>query len=637
MAPPLTDHANHPGHAAIGRRDVGSTDRHVVRFYDDGEQLMELVGGFVAAAVARGDSSVVLATRPHQDALARRLEVDGIDLAGLSAAGRYVALDPDDTLGRILVEGWPDGVRFEEVVGGAVSGAARAAGSGRVAAFGEMVTLLWERGSSEAALRLEELWDDLVNRSALSILCAYPMRCFGRVAHRAGFQRVCDRHDRVLPVEGVATRPRPAERDRAIAELQQQAASLQAEIADRRRLERELQRRVQQLAEADRRKDEFLATLAHELRNPLAPIRMALTLHRSRPADGPRYLDIVDRQAENLARLVDDLLDASRITRGKIELRRERVGIDAIVSRALDATRDLLERRGHALALTLPGEMVEVSGDPVRLEQVLVNLLANAAKYTPAGGRISVDVEAPGGDAVIRVRDTGVGMSPELLDRVFDLFSQAERTIDRAQGGLGIGLTLARRLVELHGGTIVARSDGPGHGAEFVVLLPRAAERAAPAAADGAVPPLAAEAALRVLVVDDNGDAAEVLAALLRAEGHEVCAVVGDGATALRAAAEHRPDVVLLDLGLPVLDGFEVARRLREGGSEAALVAISGYGQVRDRERSASAGFAAHLVKPVRLEALATALRGVQAVGRDEAARCGGEAQASPVRLRETP
>jgi signal transduction histidine kinase len=374
-----------------------------------------------------------------------------------------------------------------------------------------------------------------------------------------------------------------------------------------------LQKSEQTLRDSNRRKDEFLAMLAHELRNPLAPIQTAVMLMETklRRGDDPtRALEVVRRQSGTLARLVDDLLDVARVTRGAIELRKERVDLVATVNRALDVVQPLLDEKRHNVTTTLPRGKVAVIGDPVRVEQILVNLLTNAGKYTDANGRIAVAVESAGDWAVVRVKDSGIGIPAEMLGRVFDLFEQADRSLDRAQGGLGIGLTVARRLVELHGGSIVATSDGPGMGSTFEVRL-----RLAPAEE---VPiPVAMEIrsgeglsresrpSRRVLIVDDNLDAAETLAELLQDLGH-VITIAHDGLTALDEFERMGPDVVLLDIGLPGLDGYEVARRMRktEAGGRTCLVALTGYGQPRDRARAIEAGFDQHLVKPVDIHVI---------------------------------
>ncbi|MBL8795586.1 MAG: response regulator [Planctomycetia bacterium] len=386
------------------------------------------------------------------------------------------------------------------------------------------------------------------------------------------------------------------------------------DIRDRLRAMEEQERLIREQAaraeaeSATRAKDEFLAMLAHELRNPLAPIRNALEIVRLHDPEGraPSHhaWNIVARQVEHLVRLVDDLLDMSRITRGKINLQLETVGLADVVARAVEASQPLIQARRHELQVDLAAEPLFVRADPVRLSQVLLNLLNNAAKYTPEGGRVSITARSEDGQAVIRVRDTGMGIPAETLPKVFDLFSQAERTLDRAEGGLGIGLTLVQRLVEMHGGSVGAHSDGPGHGSEFTVRIPvlpagtRSQETPAPSAA---LP----HTQRRVLVVDDNVDSAESLGILLRLNGHEVRTAY-EGRAALDAAREFQPQVVLLDIGLPGLDGFEVARRLRSDPAtqRSCLVAVTGYGQEEDQRRTREAGFNHHLTKPVDPEVL---------------------------------
>jgi CheY-like chemotaxis protein len=376
-------------------------------------------------------------------------------------------------------------------------------------------------------------------------------------------------------------------------------------------------RLVTALREADRRKDEFLAMLAHELRNPLAPIRNAAQVLRAKgpPAGEVQWAtEVIDRQVHQLARLVDDLLDVSRITRGKIELRKERVELGAVVRGAVEATRPLVEKWGHALGVSLPSEPVYLDADPTRLAQVVSNMLNNAAKYTDHGGHIAVAVERRGAEVLIRVRDDGIGIPKDALSRIFEMFTQLPGSVERSQGGLGIGLTLVRRLVELHGGAVEALSEGAGRGSEFVVRLPLAPAPEDPRQRPGdAGPPAPGR---RILVVDDNRDAAESLGMLLGMVGHEV-RVAHDGLEACAAAEEFRPDVVLLDLGLPKLSGYEVARRLREaeGGSDVLLVALTGWGQEEDRRRTREAGFDHHLTKPVELEQLRRLLAGAEAHG----------------------
>jgi len=354
------------------------------------------------------------------------------------------------------------------------------------------------------------------------------------------------------------------------------------------------------LAEANDAKDQFLAMLAHELRNPLAPIRIAAQLishKRVSPSDLEKARAVVDRQVGHLARLLDDLLDVSRITRGTIVLQKESVDLATVVATALEASRPLIEERGHHLAVSVPTDPVRLEADPVRLAQVVTNLVNNAAKYTPPGGQIRVAASLDGDDVVLRVRDTGIGMEPGLVARAFDLFRQGDRSLAHASGGLGVGLTIVRKLVELHGGTVSATSEGPGHGSEFEVRL----RRGNVAAVTNGVsrPEIPRLSPSRVLVIEDNPDMGSVVRAFLTGDGHRV-EVASGGASGVELARSMRPEVVLVDIGLPDLDGYEVARQIRAMlGASVRLIALTGYGHASDRQRSREAGFDAHLVKPV--------------------------------------
>ena len=387
------------------------------------------------------------------------------------------------------------------------------------------------------------------------------------------------------------------------------ASKVARDITARKQSDQETKRLYAQLEEADHRKDEFLATLAHELRNPLAPISNSLQLLRLSGDLSPaveRVRAIMENQADHLVRLVDDLLDASRITRGKIVLRKERVELAAIVTTAIETSRPMIEAAGHQLAITLPAEPLTLEADPVRLTQVLVNLLNNAAKYTEKGGQIWLTARRSGDETVISVRDTGVGIPADMLPRVFDMFSQVDRTLSRAQGGLGIGLALARRFVEMHQGRIEVHSHGPGKGSEFVLYLPLPKNQ--PQAAIGAIAPPSDRVSLptrRILVVDDAPAAGYILSTLLEKIGQQV-RTLNDSLSAWKAARVDRPDVVFSDIGMPGMDGYELAQRLRNEPSLAGvvLVALTGYGQDNDRRRAKDAGFDHHLVKPVSLEAL---------------------------------
>ncbi len=377
------------------------------------------------------------------------------------------------------------------------------------------------------------------------------------------------------------------------------------------------------LKEVNQRKDEFLAMLAHELRNPLAPIRNAAQLLNVHAPGRPEIewaRAVIERQTKHLVRLVDDLLDVSRMVRGQITLQKKKVDLAEIVQTAVETSRPLIRLRKHHLSLQMPSQPIRLEADLTRIAQVISNLLNNAAKYTDDGGQIQLSATPQGDWVAIRVRDTGLGIAPALLPHVFDLFTQADRTLDRAEGGLGIGLTLVKRLVEMHGGRVEAHSEGLGRGAEFIVYLP-VVEAAQESAAEVAAPPPPASVdgaqSLRILIVDDNVDAADSIAMLLGMEGHKT-RTVNTARAALLAVPDFEPDVVLLDIGLPEMDGYEVARRLRaqNGRHDMRLVAVTGYGQPGDRRRSQAAGFDEHLVKPVEPALLNKLLRRIRPAAR---------------------
>lgn len=365
--------------------------------------------------------------------------------------------------------------------------------------------------------------------------------------------------------------------------------------------------RVAELATADRMKDEFLATLAHELRHPLAPIRnavQALCMVRSPDPQLRHMRDVIERQVTHMVRLVDDLVNVSRISLGQLELRRERAELASMVNQAVEMCRPLAESAGHEVNVTLPSEPIYLDADPVRLAEVFANLLNNACKYTEPGGRIWLHAEREGNEVVVTVEDTGVGIPPDKLGGIFEMFMQVDRSANRSQGGLGIGLTLVKRLVEMHGGSVEARSEGLGKGSEFVMRLPLMVDN--PKARER--PDLTGKPQAgghRILVVDDNRDTAESLALLLQITGNETYTAY-DGEDAIIAVEKYKPDVVLLDLGLPKLNGFDACRRIRQQawGKDIVLVALTGWGGEDDRRRSKDAGFDEHMVKPVELAAV---------------------------------
>jgi signal transduction histidine kinase/CheY-like chemotaxis protein len=366
------------------------------------------------------------------------------------------------------------------------------------------------------------------------------------------------------------------------------------------------------LRQADRRKDEFLATLAHELRNPLAPLRNSVHILQLSAADDSataRLCETMERQVNHLVRLVDDLLEVSRITRGKIELRKEEIELAAIARNAIETSRPVIDAAKVQLAISLPQQPVTLYGDAVRLAQVFANLLNNAAKYTNEGGQIWFTAREEDGEAVVSVRDTGIGIAEDLLPKVFEMFMQVDPVTDRSQGGLGIGLTLVRSLVELHGGSVLVRSEGPDKGSEFVVRLPIAVETRSSARIAPSTGTEAAIGSRGILVVDDNVDSAKTLGLLLKYLGADVH-VVHNGPDAIEAVEKYQPGVVLLDIGMPGMDGYEVARRIRERheSKRVTLIALTGWGQEDDRRRTREAGFDHHLVKPADIAALQSLL-----------------------------
>lgn len=395
-----------------------------------------------------------------------------------------------------------------------------------------------------------------------------------------------------------------AERQRAEDRLGELNASLDRRVTERTE---ELLASEAKLKEANRRKDEFLATLAHELRNPLAPVRNAMQILRlkgSLAPDSQWASDIIDRQVRAMSRLIDDLMDAARINQGKIELRLERVGLARVLQEAVEACGPAIQEQAHQLVFDPETAHVWIQADSIRLTQAFNNLIHNAAKYTDRGGRIEVGVQALDKHVFVTVRDSGIGIAAERLNSIFEMFSQVETALKRSRGGLGIGLTLTRRLIELHGGTVLANSVGLGHGSDFVVQLPLADQQHTAPADDPAAQPAAnaahANQALRILVADDNVDSADTLACLLEVMGHTVCQV-HDGAAAVAKATAFDPQLVLLDIGMPKLNGYEACRQIRAlaGGSQRTIVAITGWGQPSDRSLSKEAGFDRHLVKPL--------------------------------------
>jgi signal transduction histidine kinase len=598
-------------HTEVDLLSAQVVNHHAVQFYHGDEFLARVVARFIGEGLRAGAPAIVVASAAHRRAISAELDAAGCDVDAAIAGGRILLFDARELLTSFLVDGKPDEGLFQRHVGAAVERTLRAFPRARLRAYGEMVDLLWSEGAREAALELEELWNRLAETHPFTLLCSYALDRFPAGGDGDSFDRVCAIHTRVVPTERYREECSIEARHREIAQLQQRARALEQEVFERaraetalRRLEDELRHRNDSLSGALRMKDEFLAMLGHELRNPLAPILSALQLLRLHRGDSPEQATI-DRQVRHLARLVDDLLDAARHASGKIELQRRPIELSEVVGRGIELARPTIDARRADLDLRVePDLWIDADGD--RMAQVVSNLLSNAAKYSDTGSRIIITSRRSGPSAAIVVKDHGVGVAPALIDRVFDLFWQEPQALDRARGGLGLGLAIVKNIVELHGGSVAARSEGCGCGSEFTVLLPlsAAAPSRRPEAGEPPRPIPAAPALPRILLVDDNEDAATMLSELLGQLGYEV-SVAHDGLEALAVAERFRPEVALLDIGLPSIDGYELARRLPPLAADGCrLIAISGYGDGQSRTRSAEAGFEAHLVKPVRIEVL---------------------------------
>jgi signal transduction histidine kinase/ActR/RegA family two-component response regulator len=610
-----------------------SAPDHSVQFYEDDAFLCQEVGRFLGAGLDRGEAVLVIAGARHRRGVAAALDASGYAIGEARESGQFLELDAEETLDRLmsgsLRHGMPDPDSFDRVVGGLVE---RLCGSGRftgLRTFGEMVDFLTARGNAPATLKLEELWNGLRGTHTFRLFCGYSMVNFRNAEDAEGFRRICSLHEHVLPTETYDDRWTLDEQRLSITELQQRSGALEAEIAERKKLEQALREEQRRLHEANRRKDEFIALLSHELRNPLAPILTSLDLMDVRgDASSRREREIIRRQARHLATLVEDLLDVSRVASGKISLQKQVMEFAATADAALEMAGRLFQDRCQVLELEVPSKGLLLEADPVRLPQVVANLLANASKFTPARGRVSLRAVRDRAEIVVTVEDDGIGIAPEKLDEIFSPFLQARQGIDRSDGGLGLGLTLVRSLTELHGGTATAFSEGLGKGSRFTLRLPAA--RSEPASRERA-PRLEAGAEAgdaagrrragladgsggrrrRVLVVDDNHDAASSLAALLEQFGTPV-RTAHNAEEAMIAAAAFAPDAAIVDIGLPDVDGYELATRLRlmRDGAPLLLVALTGYGQATDRAKSVLAGFDRHLVKPVGAEVLRALLDG---------------------------
>src|SRR6266481_3521760 len=440
---------------------------HLVQFYENDGFLIDALTQWFADGLSGGDSCVFVGTESHRVSLEKKLADRGVDLDRLREKGRFVCVDASQTLSTFMVDEWPNESLFTRAIERVLN---RVSKTRDLRVFGEMVALLWADGRQEAAVRLEEMWNSFMKTHALSLCCAYPLQSFGSDADASLFLKVCAQHTPVLPAESYSALTTEAERLRAISLLQHKASVLETEKAGRKKaeqslleLEQILKIRLAELAQADQRTNEFLAMLGHELRNPLSAVLDAIATAQLDQARRDRALTIARRQTDQLAGLVDDLLDVGRITQGRITLKKETIKVGNVLKQAVEEAQCLVEPGQHRLSVRISSgaEEAVIEADPARMRQVIANLIHNAAKFTSAGGRIDVLAERDDNEIVLLVRDSGIGISPDLLPRVFDLFTQSERPLDRSHGGLGIGLTLVKRLVEMH--CCLDQAHSPGH------------------------------------------------------------------------------------------------------------------------------------------------------------------------------
>jgi signal transduction histidine kinase/ActR/RegA family two-component response regulator len=609
--------------------EMGDTE-HFVQFYEADGFLLNSLSGFIGRAFDGDEGALVVATQAHRNGLDELLQANGRDVINAKACGQYVSLDAAETLAQFMVDGSPEPRRFNELMGGIIASVTD--GRTRISVFGEMVALLWAEGNHDAAIRLEELWNDLQNAHSFSLFCAYPLNGLGGQRYIEPTSSICKVHSHVIPAESYADLSDSNARLRAIAMLQQKAASLEEEIKERLQVEERLRLALvgEQMARgqaetANRMKDEFLATVSHEIRTPLNAIIGWTHLLRSGRLDettAARAIETIDRNAKSQAQLIEDILDVSRMITGKLRLHNELVDIASVINAAIDSVQLAVDSKNLKLEVTLDPSARHTLGDANRLQQVVWNLLSNAIKFTPTGGRIEVKLERAGENVEISVSDTGLGIGSDFLPFIFDRFRQADGTTTRQHGGLGLGLAIARHLVELHGGTIKADSEGEGKGATFIARLPLAPQGATrPGKSMGGLQPidrshrgissLPSLSDVNVLLVDDDPDTLQILSMMLTDSkaGVQTAASVTE---ALEVLLWYRPDVVVSDLAMPGEDGYSLVRKMRalesENGKQTPVVALTSYVRVEDRARALSAGFNMFVPKPVQPDELITAI-----------------------------
>jgi signal transduction histidine kinase/CheY-like chemotaxis protein len=557
-------------------------------------------------------------------ALEVRLQESGIDVAGARANGQYIELDAAEILSQVTTGGSLDPDRFATVIEKVI---ARATGKGRVRIFGELVALLVQEGKCDEAVHLEALWNQLQETTDFVLFCAYPMSGFDEEAIGEALGDICWSHSHVIPAESYDLLASPDERARMLVQLQQKARLLETEIAKREQLLLREHRARTEAESANRMKDEFLATVSHELRTPLTIILGWAQILRKGGRDEAtvaRGLEMIERSARLQVRLVEDLLDVSRVVSGKLRLDIEPVDVASVINAAIDAVQLAADAKGIELTVKLDPSARHVSGDSNRLQQVFWNLLSNAVKFTPPAGRVEVQLAwGDSTDVEVRITDTGQGITPDFIPFVFDYFRQADSTPTRRHGGLGLGLAIVRHLVELHGGTVQAHSEGEGRGATFTVRLPQAAVQTRPVShgsdTRGLTPTHEGMAqrtltlldGVTVLLADDDTDLLQFLMMALTEEGADV-QLATSVPEAMELLTRYRPDVLISDLAMPGGDGYSLIRTVRaeekQAGRALLAIALTAYARLEDRVQALSAGFDMFLTKPVEAGELVTVI-----------------------------
>ena len=617
---------------------------HFVQFYDNEFFLLDSITQFISKGLKAGDSCVVIGTETHRNGLAAKLMGHGLDVVNDGLGDRYFAFDAQETLSRFLVNDVIDPELFRRVVGEIVTQVSK--GGRHVRAFGEMVALLAGRGNFKAATQLEQLWNELQKKHEFSLFCAYSLSNFKGQSSDALID-LCRQHTQVIPAESYNALTSDEDRLRAIVVLQQKANALESEIADRERAEQALRTATddlkrllisEQLARAEaemanRMKDEFLATVSHELRTPLNAIIGWTHVLRIGKLDNEatdRAIETIDRNAKAQAQLVEDLLDVSRVITGKLQLNIGPVDTASIINAAIDSVQPAATSKAIQIEVTLDPAIRHISGDASRLQQIVWNLLSNAIKFTPAKGRVSVSLKRKESGVQISVSDTGRGIDPAFVPFIFDRFRQADTGTTRNFGGLGLGLSIVRQLVDLHGGTVEAHSDGEARGATFTITLPNSVPETSeprPGAQikssrwsnqpPGTDIPTTSITGKQILLVDDNDDTLKVLAEVLRERG-AIVEVASSAREAIEVLDRFQAEVIVSDLAMPEDDGYSLiqAIRARETGERklAQAIALTALVRVEDRARALSAGFNMFLPKPVQPNELINAIANLTAL-----------------------